>query len=192
MYRYLYPSLRTYILDSKKLNEFTPLDGKVIQSLDPPPPIHEGERQVWTPLEDNIDAYHTYCYRILSSGNPAIVLVDESKNLKFNGKGPKGYELLLAQGRVPGIHVITNYQEIADGLRQGLSQATHIIGFGAINPYDEQMLRRYLNMAKSDSFEELKRFSFYYMNRKMMARPRIFSHHREFTRWFIQQRKETS
>lgn len=186
-YRQVYPWINTYILDTKKLGDFTDRDGKIWRTYDPPPPLTGiGQRQVWQPIADNMDAYDTYFTNILQTGKPAVVLVDESKNLKFGNRAPKGYELILAQGRLPGIHVITNYQEIANGLRQGLSQPKHIVGFSMWNPYDERQMKAALRWPSAMPLPQKGQHALLYINRDKMAQPVLFNGYQEFNRYFLQ------
>lgn len=185
-YRSLYPWLNVYILDTKHLGDFTERDGKIYYSYDPPPPLTGvGQRQIWQPIVDDIDAYDQYFTTILRTGKPAIVLVDESKNLKFGTKAPKGYELLLAQGRLPGISVITNYQEIANGLRQGLSQPKHIVGFSMWNPYDERAMKQALKWPSTLPLPSKGRHALFYINRDEMGKPILFKGYQDFCEYFL-------
>lgn len=185
-YRQIYPWINTYVLDTKKLGDFSERDGKIWRTYDPPPPLTGiGQRQVWQPITDNIDAYDLYFTNILQTGKPAVVLVDESKNLKFGNRAPKGYELILAQGRLPGIHVITNYQEIANGLRQGLSQPKHIVGFSMWNPYDERQMKQALRLSSYEPLPTKGQHALFYINRDKMARPVLFNGYQEFSKYFL-------
>lgn len=180
------PWINTYILDTKKQGDFSDKDGKVWQTYDPPPLLTGiGQSQVWQPIVDNIDAYDEYLQNILHAGKPCIVVIDESKNLKQGGKTPKGYELLLSQGRMPGIHVMTNYQEIAEGLRQGLSQSTHIVGFSVWNEYDERMLKTYLRLPAKEPMHFNGKYSFYYIHKDKMGAPILYKNYQEFIPQFM-------
>jgi len=180
-YRTKYPFIHTYILDSKCLGDFTSKDGPVTCSLQPPLPLREeGDLQIWQPIErTNIDLYDTYLMRILENGKPALIVIDESKNLKDGNRYPKGYELLLSQGRLGGMFTFTNYQEIANGLRQGLSQATHVVGFSVLNPYDENYLRKALKMPPKASLERPGKHALRYINRDTMDSPKLYSGYQE-------------
>lgn len=179
------PWINTYICDSKKQGDFTERDGKIWRTYEPPPVLTGvGEKQVWQPIVDDINAYDAYCTNILQAGKPAIVLFDESKNLKFGNKAPKGYELLLAQGRLPGIHTITNYQEVANGLRQGLSQPNHVVAFSVWNPYDERMVKTFLRLPTDKPLPLRGKHSLLYINRDRMGAPTLFSGYKEFIQAF--------
>lgn len=185
-YRQKYPWLNTYILDSKKLGDFTERDGKIWQTYDPPPLLSGiGQKQVWQPVVDDLNAYDEYLQNILHAGKPCIVVIDESKNLKFGTSAPKGYELLLSQGRKPGIFVITNYQEIANGLRQGLSQSTHVVGFSVWNPYDERALKTYLRLPIDQPMPSKGKYSFNYLNKDKMGSPMLYKGYQDFIKDFL-------
>jgi Cdc6-like AAA superfamily ATPase len=193
-YRQKYPFLQTYILDSKDLGDFTAKDGVVTRSLVPPPPLMQpGQRQVWQPIEkDNLLYYDEFFTQILYNNKPALVVIDESKNLKNGARYPKGYELLLSQGRMAGIFCFTNYQEIANGLRQGLSQAKHVIGFSVLNPYDESYLKQALKMRAGVSLER-PRYSLWYVNRDTMATPKLYPGYKDLiAELFPQKRRRTT
>jgi hypothetical protein len=180
-YRRKMPWLNLYILDTKKQGDFSEKDGKIYRSYDPPPLLTGiGQSQIWQPVIDDVEAYDEYLQAILHHGKPCIVLIDESKNLKQNGRVPKGYELILAQGRKPGIHVITNYQEIAEGLRQGLSQSTHIVGFSVWNAYDERMLKSYLRLPSDKPMPLAGKRSFLYINKDTMGTPKLYNNYQQF------------
>lgn len=181
-----FPYLNTYILDTKKLGDFGSSDGTLHISYMPPPALSGiGQSQVWQPIVDDLEAYSDYFTNILRKGKPAIVLVDESKNLKFGGKAPRGYELLLSQGRMPGISVITNYQEIANGLRQGLSQATNVVAFGVSNSYDEWQVKDLLHLDKKHPLPLKGVHSFLHINSDKSSRPTLYSGYRQFIPQFM-------
>lgn len=185
-YRQKYPWINTYILDSKKQGDFSSADGKIYNSYEPPPLLTGiGQRQVWQPVVDNIDAYDSYFQRILDAGKPALVIIDESKNLKFGTKAPKGYELITSQGRKPGIFVLTNYQEVANGLRQGFSQSTHIICFSVWNSYDERAMKSYLRLPLHEPLPLKGKHSFLYLNKDKMGSPQLFSGYQDFLSYFM-------
>lgn len=185
-YRKLYPWINTYIVDSKHLGDFTEKDGKIWVTYDPPPVLTgAGQKQVWQPIFDDIDSYSQYFLNILHAGKPALVLVDESKNLKKGQKYPKGYELILSQGRLPGIHVITNYQEVANGLRQGLSQAKHIVGFSAVDEYDLRMMKSFLRFPSFQQLPQKNVHDLFYINRDTMARAVLFRGYQDFVSNFM-------
>jgi len=141
------PMYNVYHLDTKKRGDFTSADGMMVLSEHAPPPFTSGgHRMVWQPAVDDIEEYSKFFTSILNAGLPAIVNVDEAKNMVFNGRIPRGLSILLAQGRLPGIWVIGGTQEVAQSPRQMLSQASHIICFSVINAYDENMMLRYLRI----------------------------------------------
>lgn len=182
-----YPWLNTYIVDPKKQGDFSDRDGKVWATYEPPPLLRGiGQKQVWQPITDDIDMYDLYFRKILEAGQPCIVLIDESKNLKFGTRAPKGYELLLAQGRLPGIFTITNSQEVANGLRQAFSQPTHIVSFSVWNAYDERMMKSYLRLPTSEPMPLAGKHSFLYLNRDRMAKPILYKDYRDFIKNFME------
>jgi hypothetical protein len=181
--------LNVYHLDTKKQGDFNSQDGQIITSFEPPPPLTKvGGKQVWQPSDVEYKAgYDKYFRQILDAGKPACVNIDESKNLKFGDSVPKGYELLLSQGRLPGIHTYTNVQEVAKSPRQAFSQPSHIVGFSVWNAYDANMMRNYLRIPGDLSLMDMlkgKR-SFLYLNPDKMGEPRLFLNAQQFIQWFM-------
>lgn len=161
----LHPRLNIYIIDSKKRGDFSSADGHVILSEHAPPAYKtEGNRMVWQPLVDSKSEYSNFFMSILNAGLPAIVDIDECINMRFGDDIPRGLSILLAQGRLPGIHVIGGTQEVARAPRQLLSQATHIISFNVTNRYDEQMMLEILHLKEQNKKHlNLKKYEFYHI-----------------------------
>jgi energy-coupling factor transporter ATP-binding protein EcfA2 len=157
------PFLNVYHVDTKKRGDFSSQDGSLILSeIAPRAFTTQGNRMVWQPLVDDIEEYSKFFLGILNAGLPAIVNIDESINMKFNDRIPRGLSILLAQGRLPGIHVIGGTQEVARAPRQMLSQASHIISFNVINDYDERMMLKYLRL-KEEKTLNLRKYQFRYL-----------------------------
>src|SRR6266702_2314829 len=97
---------------------------------------------------DNKKEYSKFFLDILNTGLPSVVNVDEAINMTFGGIDniPRGLKILLAQGRLPGIHVFGGTQEVARSPRQMHSQAYHVISFNVINDYDERMMLKMLRL----------------------------------------------
>lgn len=161
------PWLNVYNLDTKKRGDFTAADGILYQGdMIPEVFTSGGHRMVWQPYDDNKLAYSTFFMNILNAGIPSIVNIDEAINMVFGGVDniPRGLRILLAQGRLPGIHVFGGTQEVARSPRQMHSQAFHIISFNVINDYDERMMLKMLRLKqKGQETLGLKRFEFYHL-----------------------------
>lgn len=161
------PSLNVYHIDTKKRGDFSSADGTMyLSEVAPPAFTTPGNRLVWQPYEDNKEQYSKFFLSILNAGLPAIVNIDEAINMVFGGLDniPRGLKILLAQGRLPGIHVFGGTQEVARSPRQMHSQAFHIISFNVINDYDERMMLRMLRLSdKGTKKLGLKRFEFYHI-----------------------------
>ena len=159
----LQPFLNVYNIDTKKRGDFTTADGTLIQSEHAPDAYKTtGNRMVWQPYYDDIDTYSTFFTRVLEAGLPAIVNIDETINMKFGSRIPRGLSILLAQGRLPGIWVIGGTQEVAASPRQLLSQATYLISFSLLNPYDERTMARMLHLETSSL--GLKKHQFWFLD----------------------------
>lgn len=161
------PWLNIYNLDTKHLGDFTSRDG--VMYIGEPPPVFRdgGHKVVWQPIEDDINVYSKFFSDILHADFPSIVYIDEAVNMKFGNSTnniPRGLKILLAQGRLPGIHVFAGTQELAGSPRPLISQCTHLFGFNVEIEYDERMLMEYLRL---DHLKHLglKRWQFYHRNR---------------------------
>jgi hypothetical protein len=158
----LEPYLNVYHLDTKHLGDYTKKDGIVVQSFRAPQAFKtQGNRLVWQPTLDDIDAFSEFFLNILYAGMPAIVNIDESINMKFGERIPRGLSILLSQGRLPGISVLGGSQELAKVPRQLLSQAKHLLFFNLTNSYDENMALHYLKLHNQKTLG-LKQYEFYY------------------------------
>lgn len=142
-----------------------------------------GNRMVWQPYDDNRSAYSEFFLKILNAGLPAIVDIDEAINMVFGGLDniPRGLKILLAQGRLPGIHVYGGTQEVARSPRQMHSQAFHIISFNVINDYDERMMLRMLRL-KEKGIEKLglKRYEFYHLRPDIDEKATLYHSYEQF------------
>lgn len=162
------PSLNIYHIDTKKRGDFSALDGDMYIGDEIPPVFSStgGNRMVWQPNEDHKERYSKFFLDILNAGLPAIVDIDEAINMVFGGIDniPRGLKILLAQGRLPGIHVLGGTQEVAKSPRQLHSQAYHVISFNVINDYDERMMLKMLRLQERGLKKlGLKRFEFWHL-----------------------------
>src|SRR6266702_2845472 len=143
------PNLNIYHLDTKKRGDFTSADGIMFQTEKAPAAFKTmGNRMVWQPFDDNKHEYSKFLLDILNNRLPTVVNVDEAINMTIGGIDniPSGLKILLAQGRLPGIHVFGGTQEVARSPRQMHSQAYHVISFNVINDYDERMMLKMLRL----------------------------------------------
>lgn len=161
------PWLNVYHLDTKKRGDFSVLDGEMYIGDQPPPAFKTpGNSMVWQPYEDHKERYSKFFLDILNAGVPAIVDIDECINMVFGGIDniPRGLKILLAQGRLPGIHVFGGTQEVARSPRQMHSQAYHVISFNVINDYDKRMMLNMLRLKERGLNDlGLKRFEFWHL-----------------------------
>lgn len=170
------PWLNVYHLDTKKQGDFDSGDGTMIASEFAPLPFTEvGHKMVWQPLVDDKTEYSKFFSSILNAGLPAIVDIDECINMNFNGEIPRGLAILIAQGRLPGIHVLGGTQEVARSPRQMMSQATNIICFNVINHYDEMMMLRYLRMYGKGVRLGLKKFQIMFIRPDVDSTAKLYS-----------------
>jgi len=174
------PLLNVYHVDTKKRGDFDSSDGTMILSENPPPAFTTGgNRMVWQPLVDDKDNYTRFFLSILNACLPAIVNIDEAINMNFGGDPPRGLSILVAQGRLPGIHVIAGTQEVARAPRQLLSQASTIIGFNVINHYDMSIMKKYLMIPKEIAYR-IKKFNFWHLRPDMDDKPILFHSYEEW------------
>lgn len=136
------PYLNVYHLDTKHRGDYSNRDGVVYIGKAPPAFKDGGHKVVWQPYEDNMKDYSNFFLNILNAGQPAIVNIDESINMRFGASDniPRGLKILYTQGRLPGIHIIAGTQEHAKAPRQAHSQAWHVISFNVTNKYDEMSM----------------------------------------------------
>ncbi len=161
------PYLNVYHIDTKKRGDFSKSDGDMYIGETPPPAFTDGgHRVVWQPYDDNKTLYSKFFMDILNAGHPALVDIDEAINMVFGGIDniPRGLKILLAQGRLPGIHVLGGTQEVARSPRQMHSQAYHVISFNVINDYDKRMMLNMLRLNERGMKDlQLKRFEFWHL-----------------------------
>ncbi len=174
----LYPSYNVYHLDTKKRGDFSERDGKIILS-DIAPDAYKtgGNRMVWQPLGDRKDEYSKFFERILQAGLPAIVDIDECINMKFAGDTvPRGLEILIAQGRLPGIDVIGGTQRVAGSPTYLRTQATNLISFDVTGRYDVSTMLDELRLEGQKRLN-LRKYQFYFLNRDVDSVARKFNHY---------------
>jgi hypothetical protein len=144
----LHNELCVYNVDTKKQGDFSERDGTVIQSeMAPDAFTTHGQRMVWQPIGgDDLKQYNKFYANILRAGIPALVNIDETANMNFNGKVPRELDLLMFQGRAFGISVIGGTQRVAQSPRELLSQASFIICFNLTNKYDKRSMIEALDL----------------------------------------------
>lgn len=145
----IYPYYNIYHMDTKKQGDYSESDGTLIISESAPPAFTTpGNSMVWQPVYDNKEEYSKFFMDILAAGLPAIVDIDETKNMVFGkiDNIPRGLGLILYQGRAPGINVYGGTQEVYQSPRAILSQASDIFAFDVDNAYDETMMLNYLRL----------------------------------------------
>lgn len=179
-----FPYYNVYHLDTKHLGDFDDRDGTVIRSWEPPNVFTTpGNRMVWQPTEDNKGNYSRFFMDILSAGIPAIVDIDETKNMVFGkiDNIPRGLGLLLYQGRLPGINVYGGTQEVYQSPRAMFSQAADVISFDVDNSYDEEMMLRYLRL-KEEGLKhlDLRPHEFWHRDKDSGAKARKFMSYHDF------------
>jgi hypothetical protein len=174
------PDLNVYHIDTKKRGDFSSYDGTMILSEEPPPAFTtSGNKMVWQALIDNKDNYTKFFLSILNAGLPALVNIDEAINMNFNGEPPRGLSILIAQGRLPGIHVIGGTQEVARAPRQLLSQASTIIGFNVINKYDMFMMKEFLRIPKEIAYR-IKKYQFWCIRPDEEDKPTLYNSYEDW------------
>lgn len=178
------PWFNVYHLDTKKRGDFSASDGTMYQGdIVPPAFTSGGNHMVWQPYEDHKERYSKFFMNILNAGVPALVDIDECINMVFGGTDniPRGLKILLAQGRLPGIHVYGGTQEVARSPRQMHSQAFHVISFNVINEYDERMMLQMLRLKERGQNKlGLKRFQFYHIRPDIDDHATLFNSYQEF------------
>jgi hypothetical protein len=178
-----YPWYNIYHLDTKKQGDYDERDGTVIRNATAPPAFKSyGNRMVWQPAEDDKLQYSHFFQSILDAGLPSIVNVDETKNLVFGKLDniPRGFGLILYQGRLPGINVYGGTQEVYQSPRAMYSQASDVICFDVDNSYDEMMMLNYLRLPKEVKHLGLKKYEFYHRDKDGGSPARLFKSYQDF------------
>lgn len=179
-----FPYYNVYHVDTKKQGDFTEADGKVIRSGTAPYAFTDyGNRMVWQPTEDNKGEYSKFFQGILDAGLPAIVDIDETKNMVFGKLDniPRGLGLILYQGRLPGINVYGGTQEVYQSPRAMYSQASDVISFDVDNAYDENMMLNYLRLAEEGMKHlNLKKYEFWHRDKDSGSQSRLFKSYHDF------------
>lgn len=175
------PYLNIYHLDTKKFDDYKHGYGPVVLSHIPPPAFTTGGNEiVWQPAADDKDMYNKFFRSILDARSvsgkvlPAIVDIDEAKNLMFGSTAPRELGIFLAQARGAGIHVLSGTQEIAKCPRELISQATYHISFGLINKYDKSEAASVLGISSED-IRKLKPREFYFINTEISEEAKKYS-----------------
>lgn len=182
-----FPLYNVYHVDTKKQGDFSSADGMVIRSKSAPKAFSSlGNKMVWQPEEDDKIEYSKFFSGILRAGLPSIVNVDETKNLVFGNLDniPRGFGLLLFQGRLPGINVYGGTQEVVQSPRAMYSQASDVFSFDVDIDYDEQMMLKYLRLKEVNGEKvkhlNLKKGEFWHRDKDSGAPSKLFRSYRDF------------
>lgn len=162
--RPLWPSMNTYVIDSKgDPKDFGGWPG-LIEQANPPKLLRRGagDIQIWRPPVNNLAAYDEYMQSIREAREPAIVLVDELASVSNkSGEAVEGYQLLQKQGRGPGITTVTFSQELAGIDSRTIKQCTHLVRFGLMGETEQR--RANVMMGRKPKDDEPKhRYGFWY------------------------------
>lgn len=138
--RALYPGLPVYALDSKGAGDFDGWPGRVESNDAPGADRLVDGVQVWAPPYTDRAEADRWLQAIYERRRPAVVYIDELSSIggKSGRDYPRGYQVLLKQGRGLRISVITLSQEVAGMPRQVLGQTTHLVSFRLLNEFDRR------------------------------------------------------
>jgi hypothetical protein len=184
----LHRELCVYWIDTKKQGDFNESDGTVIASeIAPDAFTTHGQRMVWQPIGgDDLKQYNKFYANILRAGIPAIVGIDETANMNFNGKVPRELDLLMLQGRAFGISVYGGTQRVAQSPRELLSQASFVISFNLTNKYDKRSMIEALELTdeKGDYVKslDLRQYQLWYRDIKNGRPAKKFNTYHELLR----------
>lgn len=183
------PGLSVYILDSKASGDFAGWPGQTDGAAPPSPLKGQGKRgqsvQVWTPGQDDRGAYDAWFGGILHSHKherPALVFVDELSSIggRSGSSYPANFTRLQKQGRGLSIALITLTQEMAEGPRQVLGQATHIVRLGLLDDYDARRVDSKLWGASAGRREPPLPYGFHYARADRPGLVRTYTGARDF------------
>lgn len=152
--RRAYPFARVYILDTKDYYDFDDYDTyRVRQDAAPPALAQPGAIQLWTPKKKDLAEIDSWLESIFEHKQPSIVVIDELSSVVSNGgqKYPDYLDILLKQGRAPGMSVIVLTQEAAYIPRNILGQATHLFRFRLNDDFDAQKIDKKLGIYKTET-----------------------------------------
>lgn len=178
-----HPLLNIYHLDTKKRGDYTRADGQIVLATMPPPAFATpGNTVVWQPISDNRKMYDQFFRSILDAGLPAIVDIDETKNLKFGQEPLRELGILLAQGRLPGIHVISATQQVSKSPTEMAGQSTYLVSFFMQNDYDKRAMANEMGISSED-IRKLKKYQFYFMNTDIDSTAKKFNHYADIIKF---------
>jgi hypothetical protein len=179
-----YPAANIYVLDTKQSGrDFEHLPGRIRTREAPDALATPGAIQVWQPDQDDVSEYDKWFTRIYEARKPAIVLVDELSNIGGStGRSyPRGYNLLMKQGRALAISVISLTQEAAYIPRSTFGQTTHIVRFSLRNAYDGKEADRAMGREQKELGQNPPdRYGFYYATMNTPGRIRYYSDYKRF------------
>lgn len=184
--RFMHPGINIYHLDTKKKGDYSSADGTVVLSSIPPPAFTTttGNSVVWQPLADNRQMYDKFFKSILDAGMPAIVDIDETKNLRLGAEPLRELGILLAQARLPGIHVISATQQVSKSPTEMAGQATYLISFFMQNDYDKAQMASHMGI-RADDIRKLKKYEYYFLNTDIDDVAKKYTHYADIMK-FIQ------
>lgn len=145
--------LPIYVLDSKVQGDFDvfrPIAKFHYGNLLPPQRWWTPEKPmlVWQPESDDLGLYGQWFNQIYLLRSPCIILIDEISSITTQtGKPPRGFDILLKQGRGLGIGVIANTQSPSFIPSMLLRQSTYFVRFNLNDEYDIDKLAKIMGRA---------------------------------------------
>ena len=163
---HLYPSAKTYILDSTDdpgILKHLPSGIQHVYGNHPPDLLHTpGSILLWTPRNSKIPQdYAEFFRRLNDAREPQIILIDEIASITREAE--EELEVLLKQLRKHGGTVICLTQQIAKVTTTLFSQISHYVQFSmGAERYDLAQARSYLHMSKEEQRDPLYQYGFFH------------------------------
>lgn len=143
----VFQAVGTNIIDSKGYHEYDDLAKRLWVGPSAPAPAKPGEVLVWViPGAVDKEQLDLFLKNIQATAKPAIVVADEIANFGRGGVFVEGLDLLLKQGRFASQMLIAMGQEYAGNSRNLFGQASHVLRFHLLNPYDGRELNKMLGL----------------------------------------------
>lgn len=135
------------IIDSKGYHEYDAIATRLWVEQSAPPPARAGEILVWViPGAVDRDQLDQFLKNVQATAAPCITVADEIANFGHAGIFVEGLDLMLKQGRFVGQMLIVMGQEFAGNSRNLFGQATHVLRFHLLNPYDSRELNKLMGL----------------------------------------------
>lgn len=182
-------SIPIYILDTKQQGDFKkfyPIAHRHYGNSLPPKKWWTPQKPIliWQPESDDMALYDKWFNDIYTLRSPSIIYIDELSSItSVSGKAPRGYDILLRQGRGLGIGVVSVTQSPSFVPAMLLRQATYLVRFTINDEYDIAKLTRVMGRAVAQQPPDEHGFWFRDLRKPVVYSPPLyFADYRDFFR----------